>query len=71
MASGVSPEVIGRYFLDKSCFIRLSDVIDGLPPYDEIVLGVEMGPSQRNAYKGLEADLRDAVSIALLQNYHI
>lgn len=59
---GVSPEVIGRYFLDKSCFIRLSDVIDGLPSYDEIVLGVEMEPSQRNAYKGLEADLRDAVT---------
>ena len=58
---GVSPEVIGRYFLDKSCFIRLADVIDGLPPYDEIVLGVEMETGQRDAYRKLEADLRDAV----------
>jgi len=59
---GVSPEVIGRYFLDKSCFIRLADVIDGLPPYDEIVLGVEMESGQRDAYHALESDLRDAVN---------
>lgn len=57
---GVSPEVIGRYFLDKSCFIRLADVIDGLPPYDEIVVSVKMGP-QRDAYRELENHLRAAV----------
>ena len=59
---GVSPEVIGRFFLDKSCFIRLADVIDGLPPYDEIVVGVKMEAEQRDAYQRLESDLRDAVN---------
>jgi SNF2 family DNA or RNA helicase len=59
---GVSPEVIGRFFLDKSCFIRLADVIDGLPPYDEIVLGVKMEAEQKDAYDKLEAELRDAVN---------
>jgi SNF2 family DNA or RNA helicase len=58
---GVSPEVIGRFFLDKSCFIRLADVIDGLPPYDEIVLGVKMEAEQKDAYDKLEAELREAV----------
>ena len=58
---GVSPEVIGKYFLDKSCFIRLADVIDGLPPYDEIVTSIEMEASQRKAYIELEVNLRKAV----------
>ena len=58
---GVSPEVIGKFFLDKSAFIRLADVIDGLPPYDEIVVGVNMDPLQKKAYRELESDLRAAV----------
>lgn len=57
---GVSPEVIGRYFLDKSCFIRLADVIDGLPPYDETVITVDM-EQQEAEYSILEAKLQDAV----------
>lgn len=59
---GVAPEVIGRFFLDKSCFIRLADVIEGLPPYDEIVTTVEMLPEQKKAYKTLEDKLRKAVT---------
>ncbi len=58
---GVAPEVIGRYFLDKSCFIRLSDVIDGLPPYDEIVTMIEMDAKQKAAYENLEDELRGVV----------
>ena len=57
----VSPEVVGKFFLDKSAFIRLADVIDGLPPYDEIVTAVEMEGGQRKAYKELEQKLRAAV----------
>jgi SNF2 family DNA or RNA helicase len=57
---GVSPEVIGRYFLDKSCFIRLADVIDGLPSYDETVITVDM-EQQGTEYSVLEAKLQDAV----------
>jgi len=43
---GVSPQVIGQYLLDKSCFIRLADVIEGLPPYEERVVSINIdGPS--------------------------
>ena len=58
---GVSPEVVGKFFLDKSAFIRLADVIDGLPPYDEVVTAVNMEPTQKRAYKQLEQELRAAV----------
>lgn len=58
---GISPEVVGRFFLDKSCFLRLGDVLDGLPPYNESVVTIEMDDGQRGPYKKLESDLRDAV----------
>ncbi len=61
-APGVAPECIGRYLLDKSVFIRLQDVIDGLPPYEEYVLSVEMAEGEYHTqYIALENRLRRAV----------
>lgn len=59
---GISPEVVGKYLLHRSCFVRLSDVIDGLPPYDEYVVALEMDNLQAAAYRKLESQLREAVS---------
>jgi SNF2 family DNA or RNA helicase len=58
---GVSPLVVGKYLLDRSCFIRLSDVIDGLPPYEERVVMFKMKEKQEEEYTLFEARLRDAV----------
>lgn len=60
---GVSPQVIGQYLLDKSCFIRLADVIEGLPPYEEKVVSIHMDSAsgQSKAYHDLQADLRRMV----------
>jgi len=58
---GVSPVVIGKHILDKACFIRLSDVIDGLPPYEENVVSLPMDDSVRENYQRLEDDLAKAV----------
>lgn len=59
---GISPEVVGKYLLHCSCFIRLSDVIDGLPPYDEYVVALEMDKTLHyEAYKNLEFLLQDAI----------
>jgi SNF2 family DNA or RNA helicase len=60
---GVSPLVIGKYVLDKACFIRLADVIDGLPPYEESVVTIKMDEisGQSVSYGSLENELRDAV----------
>jgi SNF2 family DNA or RNA helicase len=58
---GVSPVAIGKYLLDKSVFIRLADVIDGLPPYEEIVLNYTMTGPQLTEYGMLQTRLKDAV----------
>lgn len=58
---GVSPVAIGKYLLDKSVFIRLADVIDGLPPYEEIVLNYTMTGAQLTEYGMLQARLKRAV----------
>ena len=57
---GVSPEVVGKYFLDKSCFIRLADVVESLPPYDEYVVTMPMSHQQLE-YGILETDMAAAV----------
>jgi SNF2 family DNA or RNA helicase len=58
---GVSPVAIGKYLLDKTVFIRLADVIDGLPPYEETVLSYAMDKRQAEAYGGLQERLKRAV----------
>lgn len=58
---GVSPLVIGKYLLDRSCFIRLSDVLEGLPPYEERVVTLAMAEKQAEEYGELEEKLKDAV----------
>lgn len=59
---GVSPVVIGEYLLDKSCFLRLADVIEGLPPYEENVVTVPLKEGEhKKGYKELEDDLKRAI----------
>ena len=60
---GVSPLVIGKYLLDKAVFIRLADVIEGLPPYEENVISVKMDRlnGQSKEYKALEDELKKAI----------
>ena len=58
---GVSPLVIGKYLLERTCFVRLVDVIDGLPPYEESVITLKMDEVQKNEYETFESKLRDSV----------
>ncbi len=57
---GVSPVVVGKYLLDKAFFIRLSDVIEGLPPYEENVVTIKM-EEQAKEYAILRDELKEAV----------
>lgn len=59
---GVSPVVIGKHLLDKSCFIRLADVMEGLPPYEENVVNIKLG-EQAEDYKALSDSLRGAIRV--------
>ncbi|WP_353684338.1 DEAD/DEAH box helicase [Thermodesulfovibrio sp. 3907-1M] len=58
---GISPEAVGKYLLHRSCFIRLADVIDGLPPYDEIVITFKMDDMQKEFYLNLQDSLAQAM----------
>jgi energy-coupling factor transporter ATP-binding protein EcfA2 len=58
---GVSPLAIGRHLLDRTAFIRVADVADGLPPYEEGVDQIALPPEAQAAYRELEGDLRRAV----------
>lgn len=58
---GVSPAVVGKYLLDKSAFIRLADVIEGLPPYEENVVTLIGDNKQMKEYAILEGKLKAAV----------
>ncbi len=59
---GVSPEVIGRYFLDKTVFLRLADVVDSLPSYDEYVVTVPMNEEQKDEYMMLQTQMQTAIT---------
>ena len=62
---GVSPLLLPELLLERSAFVRLEDISDNLPSYDEIVVSVEMADEQKDAYKSLELDLTTETRKAL------
>lgn len=59
-APGVSPVAVARHLLDKCCFIRLPEISQLLPAFDEEVLSTAMNEEQEHAYKRLEQQLSEA-----------
>jgi SNF2 family DNA or RNA helicase len=64
---GISPLILGKHLLPRTVFLRLADVAEALPPYEERVVSLTMPPSLESAYRGLEADLKQCVQQALSQ----
>ena len=64
-APGISPLLLPDLLLEHSAFVRLADVSDALPEYEEIIVPVKMEHDQREAYKQLAKDLTDATFQAL------
>lgn len=62
---GISPLVLGRHLLPTTIFLRLADVAEGLPPYEERVVNLAMSQELADAYRGLERPLIAAVRQAL------
>ncbi|MCG2743334.1 MAG: DEAD/DEAH box helicase family protein, partial [Desulfobacteraceae bacterium] len=50
-APGISPLLLPDLLLEHSAFVRLADVSDALPEYEEIIVPVKMEHEQREAYK--------------------
>ena len=55
---GISPVILPKYLLDKTVFIRLSDIAIDLPTLTEEIIDVEMSQEQENAYNDFYEDLR-------------
>ena len=57
---GVSPEII-THLIDKTAFLRLTDVAQVLPAYHDLVEVIPMNTPQAHAYQSFADDLREAL----------
>ena len=58
---GASPLLFGRLLMELGAFISLEDISCDLPTYTEEVIGIEMDPPLRAAYRQLEEDVKRAL----------
>ncbi len=61
---GISPLVFSRYLMGRSVFLRLDDVAEGLPAFDEEVVQVPLGRLEA-PYRKLEREVTSAVKAEL------
>ncbi|MEA2115156.1 MAG: DEAD/DEAH box helicase [Thermodesulfobacteriota bacterium] len=64
-APGVSPLLLPDLLLERSVFVRLADISEALPDYDEIIVPVAMNDKQVEEYDQLSEDLMTATKQAL------
>ena len=50
---GLSPLVVGKFLIDKTAFIRLSDFAEALPIFMEHPIGCRIHPKAEDGYKML------------------
>jgi hypothetical protein len=62
---GISPLLLGKMLLSNCVFMRLSDCMDHLAPYEENVVELEMPPDMAALYADFEDTLKDALKDAL------
>jgi len=62
---GISPLLLGKTLLPNSVFLRLSDCVENLVPYEEEVHEIEMNPEQADHYREFEEKMRKALKEAL------
>lgn len=64
-APGISPLLLPDLLLERSAFVRLKDVNDALPDYEEIIVPISMEEEQKEEYDQLSEDLTAATQQAL------
>ena len=64
-APGISPLLLPDLLLERSAFVRLKDVNDALPDYEEIIVPISMEEEQTEEYDQLSEDLTTATQQAL------
>jgi SNF2 family DNA or RNA helicase len=66
-APGISPLLLPDLLLERAVFVRLADISDALPEYDEIIVSVKMNNEQEEQYDQLSESLMTATKAALAQ----
>jgi len=66
-APGISPLLLPDLLLERAVFVRLADISDALPDYDEIIVPVKMNNEQQEEYDQLSESLMTATRSALAQ----
>lgn len=64
-APGISPLLLPDLLLERSVFVRLSNISEALPEYDEIIVPVAMNEEQEEEYDQLSDSLMTATQQAL------
>ncbi len=67
---GISPLLLGKMLLSNSVFMRLSDCMEHLQPYEEDVIELSMIPQMAGLYSEFEEILRAALIEALVKGDH-
>ena len=62
---GISPLLLGRMLLSNAVFMRLSDCMEHMQPYEEEVIELAMPPRMVELYRSLEETLKVALREAL------
>lgn len=62
---GISPMILKQFFLASTVFLRISDIADQMPAYDEVLEFCDMPPVLHSEYKKFETELTDAAKQAL------
>ena len=57
---GISPAIVTE-LLDKTVFLRLSDVSQALPSYEDLIEVCKMDPDQKEAYTTFSTELKQAL----------
>lgn len=62
---GISPVVLSKFLIPNTLFMKLSDISDALPPYDEFVHEIDMDEEVNQRYTAyeetLEVEMREAL----------
>jgi len=64
---GISPLLLGKMLLSNSVFLRLSDVMDRLQPYEEDVIELGMHPEMARLYAEFEETMKEVLKEALVR----
>ena len=62
--AGISPAIISE-LLDKTVFLRLTDISEALPPYDDLIEVCPMDSDQREVYETFSRGLKQALDLEL------